>query len=135
MAKIVLDTNVVVRLLSSRVGILTLTKLSIEHQIYSSKYLNLECERILRTKFNKTSQYAKVVVGRFARLTTIVVVDEVPIKLMRDPTDEPILALCHQHKVDYFVSDDLDFSTDLLTPVKLLRSSDFREFAGLEEIV
>jgi predicted nucleic acid-binding protein len=131
MKSLVIDTNVAVRWMSSRRMLLGFIKTATEYDIVYSDELADEYERILRSNFGLTRQSAHSTVGRFCRLSRKVHVDfEYIGSGMRDPSDEPILALCNQCRIDIFVSDDLDFTQKMFECTKLLSSNEFEQVKG-----
>jgi putative PIN family toxin of toxin-antitoxin system len=124
LGSIVIDTSALVKRLSHRSRYQELLDMSDSYDIITSTYLLKECERILTKSFGFTSQSAKSAVRFFERISTTVKIKAQP-TLIRDPTDEPILNLCHQHNVSILVSDDKDFTPELVNPTKLVTSADF----------
>lgn len=106
--RVVIDTSVLVRLVSSKRGLSRLRN-SIKYGLVLviSDYLLEELERTLYTKFGMTRQRAKVAAGVMARLSVSVTPQNIP-KISRDPTDDPVLATAVAGKVEYLVSDDKD---------------------------
>ena len=126
MKSLVIDSNVAVRWISSRRMLLEFLKVASVYDVVFSTELADEYERILCSNFGLTKQSAHATVSRFCKLARKAHVDFSGVGSgMRDPNDEPILALCIQNKIDIIVSDDLDFNQKILSPTKLLRSVEF----------
>lgn len=106
--RVVLDTSALVRLASSRPGLLCLKKMTAASiQLQVSAYLLAELERVLYRKFRHTRQQAKTTTKNIARVSSVVEVAHTT-SLSRDASDEPIIALALAAKANVLVSDDDD---------------------------
>jgi putative PIN family toxin of toxin-antitoxin system len=122
--KVVIDTSALVKRLTHRSRYAELLDLAAKYDLLVSDYLLKEYERVLVQGFGFTKRSAKSATRFYERISTTVRVVGQSAKI-RDPNDEPILNLCHQQAVGILVSDDKDFTPELLHPTKLLRSTDF----------
>jgi putative PIN family toxin of toxin-antitoxin system len=109
--KIVLDTNIIVRLLKRPDKTDLLKKLVTNYDIYTNNFILLETERILVGRFNCTVRRAKVFTGLYAKYCTVY--GETKSKYantidLRDRSDRPIVDLCIQSKALYLLSNDKD---------------------------
>jgi putative PIN family toxin of toxin-antitoxin system len=122
--KVVIDTSALVKRLVHRSRYGELLEMSEKYDLVTSGYLLKEYERVLVQGFGFTKSSAKSAARFYERISKTVKVVGQPTKI-RDPNDEPILNLCHQHKIDILVSDDKDFTSELAYPTKLISSADF----------
>jgi putative PIN family toxin of toxin-antitoxin system len=109
--RLVLDTNIVVRLLDHPGGKRSLKILLGDYSLYTSEYILAECRYILCKKFGQTAQRAKASINAYQKLChTVHDVDMAKMTAdIRDPKDQPILALCTQFDIDILVTSDDDF--------------------------
>ncbi|HMS32219.1 MAG TPA: putative toxin-antitoxin system toxin component, PIN family [Candidatus Saccharibacteria bacterium] len=109
MSRVVIDTSAAITLLANRRGIWFLkNSFSLEHQIILSSYLINELERILKTKLKLSKSKVKSISSFYKSLAIIAEVKEIK-KLTRDHSDDPILSLALEQKVDYLITLDQDF--------------------------
>jgi putative PIN family toxin of toxin-antitoxin system len=108
-SRVVIDTSAAITLLANRRGIWFLkNSFSLEHQIILSSYLINELERILKTKLKLSKSKVKSISSFYKSLAIIAEVKEIK-KLTRDHSDDPILSLALEQKVDYLITLDQDF--------------------------
>lgn len=106
--RVVFDTNVLVRLVVGRGGLLKL-KFAINSGmiLISSDYLLIELELTLNEQFGATRQRAKATTRAVRKLATLANPKKVP-KLSRDPKDDPVIAAAVAGKAKFLVSADKD---------------------------
>lgn len=106
--RVVFDTNVLVRLVVGRGGLLKL-KFAINRGmvLISSDYLLIELGLTLNEQFGATRQRAKATTRAVRKLATLVSPEKIP-KLSRDPKDDPVIAAAVAGKAKFLVSDDKD---------------------------
>lgn len=124
--RVVIDTNVLVRLVVSRGGLLKL-KFAVNRGmvLITSDYLLAELEATLNEEFGATRQRAKTTTRAVRKLATVVVPEKIS-KLSRDPKNDPVLAAAVVGKAEFLVSDDGDLSTiDNIDQFKIIN---YRQF-------
>lgn len=124
--KVVIDTNVLVRLVVGRAGLLKL-KLAIKHGmvLISSDYLLIELELTLNEQFGATRQRAKTTTRAIRKIATLVVPETTP-KISRDPKDDPVIAAVLAGKAQFLISDDKDLAE--LENVGSIKILSYRQF-------
>jgi putative PIN family toxin of toxin-antitoxin system len=127
--KVVIDTNVLVRILRSPAGRSLILKLSTKLCLYTNDYLLAECEDVLSRKFGYTKQRSKTATARYRRMCTMVNTSISTDKKsgIRDQNDEPIVQLCKQADIDVLVTDDKDFVAEVVYPTKIIGFGDLKE--------
>lgn len=105
----VYDTSVLVTIFARRGEILKFKSDIISRKVrpITSDYILEELEEVLITKFQFTKQKSKVHTRSFARIATIVGLNNVE-RISRDVNDDPILATAIAAKAKYIVTLDND---------------------------
>jgi uncharacterized protein len=111
-SRLVLDTNIVVRLLKKPNKTAVLDLLTSKYDVCTNGYILDEVERVLCGRFGCTSQRAKSMTRLYSRYSTVFEVlaldTNSDVEQVRDKTDQPIVDLCLQSKALYLLSGDKD---------------------------
>lgn len=105
---VVFDTSALVRLASSRGGLLKLKAMANSKiTIATSDYLLEELERALCKRFGSTRQRARATSRAIRKMTQIVAPESIPSR-SRDPNDDPVIAAAVVAKANFLVAMDKD---------------------------
>ena len=101
------DTNMLVKILSRREGILTFKRDTVERHVtnVTSQHILSEVETVLAERMKLTKRKAKVAT-RLLERQSVVVNPKTIEKVCRDPFDDYVLAAAKEGGVEYLVTED-----------------------------